>query len=84
MGTVKTQISLHFCASHKSRRHSKILFETIRLGTVIYLPFGSAESKGLTGLIFNESQDKIKSPIHIFEQFSIVFCEFRDSHVYIL
>ena len=24
----------------------------------------------------NESQDKIKSPSHIFEQFSMVFCEF--------
>ena len=43
--------------------------------------FDSTESKGLTCLIFNESQDKIKSPLHIFEQFSIVICEFRDSHV---
>ena len=48
---------------------------------VIYLPFDSTESKGLTWLIFNESQDKIKSPLHIFEQFSIVFCDFRDSHI---
>ena len=34
---------------------------------VIYLPFHSTESKGLTGLIFNKSQDKTKSPLHIFE-----------------
>ena len=43
---------------------------------MIYLPFASTEYKGLAWLIFNESQDKIKSPSHIFEQFSIVFCEF--------
>ena len=49
--------------------------------SVIYLPFGSTESKGLTWLIFNESQDKIKSPLHILQQFSILFCEFRDLHV---
>ena len=35
----------------------------------------------MTMVIFNESQDKIKSPLHIFQQFSNVFCEFRDSHV---
>ena len=49
--------------------------------TVIYLPFGSTESKGLTGLIFKESQDKIKSPLHIFEQFSIVFVSIG-THLY--
>ena len=48
---------------------------------VIYLPFDCTESKGPTCLIFNASQDKIKSPLHIFEQFPTVFCEFRDSHV---
>ena len=51
--------------------------------TVIYLSFGStsAESKGVTWLIFNESKDKITCYLHMFKQFSFVFCEFRDSHV---
>ena len=48
---------------------------------MIYLPFGSTESKGLIWLIINESQDKIKSPLHIFSSF-LLYLVSSGTHMY--